>query len=118
MIAVAAAVIVLVVNKMNEQSAHVLDGGQMRSTLALIFHLPLVPPHFCVQIVNHAVGARKLRWGVYWVYSRHVWPESYNHRSSHLHNAGTEYVGFSPTRQTVLTPSAKRRQVFGGSHEG
>ena len=30
-------------------------------------------------------------------------------------NAGTEYVGFSPTRQTLLAPSAKRREVFGES---
>ena len=28
-------------------------------------------------------------------------------------NAGTKRVGFSPTGQTVLGPSAKRRQVFG-----
>ena len=33
-------------------------------------------------------------------------------------NAGTEHVGFSPTRQTSLAPSAKRREVFGESHEG
>ena len=27
-------------------------------------------------------------------------------------------VGFSPTRQTLLASSAKRREVFGESHEG
>ena len=32
--------------------------------------------------------------------------------------AETEHVGFSPTRQTLLAPSAKRREVFGESHEG
>ena len=32
--------------------------------------------------------------------------------------AGTEHVGFSPTRQTLLAPSAKHREVFGKSHEG
>ena len=32
-------------------------------------------------------------------------------------NAGRERVGFSPTRQTLLAPSAKRREVFGESHE-
>ena len=32
--------------------------------------------------------------------------------------AGTEHVGFSATRQTMLAPSAKRREVFGESHEG
>ena len=29
-----------------------------------------------------------------------------------------EHVGFSPTRQTLLAPSAKRREVFGESHKG
>ena len=33
-------------------------------------------------------------------------------------NAGREHVGFSPTKQTLLAPSAKRREVFGESHEG
>ena len=32
--------------------------------------------------------------------------------------AETERVGFSPTRQTLLAPCAKRRAVFGESHEG
>ena len=39
-------------------------------------------------------------------------------RPSHPYNAGTEHVGFSPTRQALLAPSAKRREVFGESHEG
>ena len=38
-------------------------------------------------------------------------------RPSHPHNAGTENVGFSPTRQALLAPSSKRREVFGESHE-
>ena len=38
-------------------------------------------------------------------------------RPSHPYYAGTEHVGFSPTRQTLLAPSAKRREVFGESHE-
>ena len=42
----------------------------------------------------------------------------YGHRPSHPYNAGTEYVGFLPTKQTLLAPSAKRRDVFGDSHEG
>ena len=33
-------------------------------------------------------------------------------------NAGTEHVGFSPNRQTLLAPSAKRREMSGESHEG
>ncbi|CAN0487828.1 unnamed protein product [Laminaria digitata] len=37
---------------------------------------------------------------------------------SHPYNAGTEHVVFSPTRQTLLAPSANRREVFGESHEG
>ena len=38
-------------------------------------------------------------------------------RPSHPYNAGTEHVGFSPTRQILRAPSAKRREVFGESHE-
>ena len=34
--------------------------------------------------------------------------------SSYPYNAGTEYVGFSPTGQTLLAPSASLRGVFGG----
>ena len=34
------------------------------------------------------------------------------------YNAETEHVGFSPTRQTLLAPSAKRREVFGESYRG
>ena len=32
--------------------------------------------------------------------------------------AGTEHVAFPPTRQTLLAPRAKRREVFGESHQG
>ena len=32
---------------------------------------------------------------------------SYDHRPSHPYNAGTERVGLSPARQTLLAPSAK-----------
>ena len=35
-----------------------------------------------------------------------------------LFNAGTEHVGFSQTRQALLAPSAKRREVPGESREG
>ena len=34
------------------------------------------------------------------------------YRPSHPDNAGTEHVGFSPTRQTLLAPGAKRREEF------
>ena len=51
-------------------------------------------------------------------YSVCAWPQSYDHRLSHPYYAGTERVGFSLTRQTMLAPSAKRREVFGESHEG
>ena len=40
----------------------------------------------------------------------------YDHIPSHPQTAGTEHVGFSPTRQTLLTSSAKSREVFGESH--
>ena len=42
----------------------------------------------------------------------------YDRRPWHPYNAGTEQVGFSPTRQALLAPSARRREVFGESHEG
>ena len=42
----------------------------------------------------------------------------YDHRPSHPYYAGTEHVGFSPTRQTFLETSAKLREVFGESQEG
>lgn len=31
--------------------------------------------------------------------------------------AGTDHVGFLPTRQALLAPNAKRREVFRESHE-
>ena len=34
---------------------------------------------------------------------------SLNHSRSHPYNAGTEHVGFPPTRQTLLALSAKGR---------
>ena len=39
-------------------------------------------------------------------------------RPSHSYYAGTEHVGFSPTRQALPAPSARRREVLGESHEG
>ena len=48
----------------------------------------------------------------------HAWPYSYDDRPSRPYNAGTEHVGFSPTRQTLLAPSAKHREVLRESHEG
>ena len=52
------------------------------------------------------------------VYSFHAWPQSYDHRPLHPSNAGTEPVGFLPTRLTLFASSAIRREVFGESHEG
>ena len=38
-----------------------------------------------------------------------AWPWAYIHRPSiSLHHAGTEHIGFSPRRQTLFAPSAKR----------
>ena len=42
----------------------------------------------------------------------------YSRRPSQPYNGGTEHFGCSPTRKTLLAPSAKRREVFGESHEG
>ena len=39
-------------------------------------------------------------------------------RPSHPYNAGTEHADFSPTRQTLIAPSAKPRGVSGELHEG
>ena len=52
------------------------------------------------------------------MYSCHACPWSSEHRPSHPYNTGTEHVGSSPTRQKMLAPSAKLREVFGESHEG
>ena len=41
-----------------------------------------------------------------------------NRKPSRPYNAGTEHARFSPTRQPLLAPSAKRREVSGESHEG
>ena len=39
--------------------------------------------------------------------------------SLHPYKAGTEHVGFSPTRKAdIAINSAKRREMFGESHEG
>ena len=42
------------------------------------------------------------------------------HRPSHRYNAGTEHVGFSPTRQTLIacTKREAKGEAFGESHEG
>ena len=37
-------------------------------------------------------------------------------RPSHAYDAGTDHVGFSPTRQTLLAPSAKRVGGGAGQH--
>ena len=47
-----------------------------------------------------------------------TWSSSYDHRPSHFNHAGMERVKVSPTRQTALAPSAKRRKLFGESHDG
>ena len=38
--------------------------------------------------------------------------------TSHPYKAGTEHAGFSPDQARTQSPSAKRRGVFGESHEG
>ena len=48
----------------------------------------------------------------------HPWPSSYEHRPSHPYNPGTEQlVGFHRLGTYCFAPSAKRREVLGGSHE-
>ena len=39
------------------------------------------------------------------------------HRPPYPYNSGTERVGFLPTRLASRAPSAKCRDVFGGSHK-
>ena len=41
-----------------------------------------------------------------------------DHRSSQSYNAGTEYIGFSPTRKTSRVPSTKHSEAFGVLREG
>ena len=72
---------------------------------------------FTGQTLRTAVVLFRLFSGVGGVYSCIaivVWPYC---GPSRLHNAGKECVGFSPIRQTLLAPSAKRREVFGKSHD-
>ena len=40
------------------------------------------------------------------------------YRASHPYDAGTKHVGFWPTRQTLLAPSAERREVFASRMKG
>ena len=84
------------------------------------------PPSTHYSTLLHLRRERALEWHTYTgdassgrgrVYSCYAWPHSYDHGPSHPYNAGTEHVGFSPTRQTLLVPSAKRREILGGSHE-
>ena len=42
----------------------------------------------------------------------------YDLRPSHPYDAGTEILGFSPTRLALRVSSAKRREVSSESHEG
>ena len=42
----------------------------------------------------------------------------YDHRSSHPYYAGTEHVGFSPIRNTLFAPSAKRRECSASRMKG
>ena len=80
-----------------QTAAHViwvLQGGQGGGGLLCILH---------VHVHGKENGG---------VYSVCAWPESYGRRPSHPYYAATEHVGFS-TRQTLLAPSAKRREVFG-----
>ena len=59
----------------------------------------------CITPRTHADHAYR-EWGMY---SCHAGPSSYDHRPLHPYNAETEQlVGFSPTRQALLVPSAKR----------
>ena len=73
---------------------------------------------------NHFIGENRLgnqSQGVSTDVMCPAWPQSYDRTPSHPHNAGTEehVFGFSWTRQqTLLAPSAKRREVLGESHEG
>ena len=41
-----------------------------------------------------------------------------DHRPAHRYNDETEHVEFALTRQTLLEPNAKRREVFREPHEG
>ena len=71
----------------------------------------MLPPHGTVPTSFMGEGGGG-------VYSVCAWPKSYDRRPSHPYYAGTERVGFSLARQTLLAPSAKHREVFGELHEG
>ena len=46
----------------------------------------------------------------------YAWSQLHDYIPSPPYNAGTEHVGFSPTRHALLAPSVKRRGVLGESH--
>ena len=63
----------------------------------------------CVHIYVHQTTSEVLSRTLLWPRHRqgagylcYGWPMSYDHRPSHPYYAGTEHVGFSPTRQTRL----------------
>ena len=54
-------------------------------------------------------------------YSYHAWLKHFrtiDPRISTMRDTALRIFTFSPTRQTLLAPSAKRRDVFGESHGG
>ena len=79
--------------------------------------------HICVRPAQKVQPIPTVTWllgegvGALIMYAMHGRSRIYDHRLSHPYNAGTEHVGFSPTRQTSLAPNAERREVFGESHE-
>ena len=81
------------------------------SSIASVSCPPPPLPFVRLNIYRHKNGRKGMR--------THVMnsPLSYDHRPSHPHNAGTEHVGFSPTRQALPAPRAKRREAFGESHK-
>ena len=56
-------------------------------------------------------------WGVYSIFMNGRSGMAIAIRPSHPCNTGTDHVGLSPTRQALLAPSAKRREVLGESHQ-
>ena len=66
----------------------------------------------------YMITQAKVGGGVYSIFMHGRSRMTIGYRPLHTYNAGTEHVGFSPTRQTLLAPSAKRLEEFGESHEG
>ena len=68
--------------------------------------------HFLASTVSSVPHLSMSHSSIFTVLTSYAAVVVYDHRPSHAYIAGKEHVGFSPTRQTLLAPITKRREVF------